>query len=164
MSMIDLTAPTPAVIPAVEAKEYPIKYARKILLEGTPQAMRAYVELQPYRRILGQVLVTPAQPILDGEGNPVLDGDGMPTFTAPVYVEGVVAEELKTPEVDGDIVVLDVANILPAPQTPEQAALVQSTLLGYLNAGGDLKALTMAGIVLMVKSEGIAQGKLKVGE
>ena len=130
MSITDLVSPTPAIIPAVEAKEYPLKYARLIHLQGTPRAMRAYVELQPYRRIL------------DAEGN-------------------IIGEELKTPEVQGDIVVIDTPNILPTQQTAESKALVENTLLQFIQAGGDLKALVMAGIVVVINQVGIQTGVLK---
>ena len=129
MSILDLNATQPSVTPAVESKEYPLKYARKIMLEGTPQSMRAYVELQPYRRIL------------DADGN-------------------VVGEELKTPEVDGDITVLEIGNILPQNVTPEGKAMLEGYISQYLQAGGDLRALVMAGIVIVINQLGVAQGKL----
>ena len=104
---IDLNPVTPAIIPATPEKVFDLKWIIKLLLEGNPEVMRAYAELVPYRRIMGDVVVeiTPAQPILDTEGNPVVDAEGMPTYT-PAVTETrtvVVGAELKSPLVDADV-------------------------------------------------------------
>ena len=116
--LTDMNATQAAVIPATEAHEYPLKFATKILIEGTPEAMRAYVELSPY----------------DGEAL-------MPNSAAGFGID-----------------VLSVPNILPSGVSSESQALVVQTLQAFMMAGGDLKALTMAGIVLLVKQVAAERG------
>ena len=126
MSLLDMTLPTPATIPPVEAKEYPLSYIRKLLLEarqdGPRVAVRSYAELQPYRRT--------------DEGG-----------------------ELKAPEVDGDIIVLDIPDIT-AGVTDGDTVKVETALTAYLSDGGNLPALAMACIVVIAKQAAAAQGKV----
>lgn len=162
---IDLNPVTPAIIPATPEKVFDLKWIIKLLLEGNPEVMRAYAELVPYRRIMGDVVVeiTPAQPIMDTEGNPVVDAEGMPTYT-PAVTETrtvVVGAELKSPLVDADVTRIPVDNILAFSQTDAPGeALVGAAIQSFLASGGSLGALTMACLTLMVRQIGIAQGKL----
>jgi hypothetical protein len=165
MSILDLNSKDEVVTPAKAEVKYPLNYATKILLEGDITVMRAYVELTPYRRIYAdrEFEVAPAQPIVDAEGQPVLDENGFPTYT-PAVTETrnvLVGEELMPRTAEGfNVKTLNVPNILPANPTPDGKALVEGFLMQYLQAGGDLAALVMAGMVVLINQVGVAQGVL----
>lgn len=71
--------------------------------------------------------------------------------------------EVKTPEVQGDIVEVEVPDILAMASTGGNPELVENTILAFLQAGGNLPELAMAAVTLCVKSIGIQQGKLAAG-
>jgi hypothetical protein len=165
---IDLTPIQPTEVPAKPAVQYPLNFNTKLLLEGGPTHMRAYAEMTPFRRIYADVPyeVTPAQPILDADGNPVLDAEGMPTYTPAVmgvHENVLVGAELMPSNAEGfKVTTIEVPNIMDfVTGTPESDALTGQALMAFLQAGGDLGSLTMACVTLMLDQIGTAQGKLK---
>lgn len=120
------------------------------------------------------------EPVMDTDGNPVLDANGNPSMTEPAplldadgnpvlspgtqeieYRLTLVGEELMPPTAEGFAKkVLNVPNILPANPTPQGMALVAGFLTQYLQAGGDLSALVMGGMVILIDQIGIQQGVL----
>lgn len=165
MSIMDLNSKDNIIIPAKPEVAYPLNYATKILLTGNPQAMRAYVELTPYRRMYEDrpFQVTPAQPMLNEAGEPVLDENGMPTYT-PAVMETrnvPVGEELMPSNAEGFAVkTLAVDDILPKDVTPAGKAQLEGFIMQYLQHGGDLAALVMAGMVILINQLGVQQGVL----
>ena len=167
---IDLVPLNPSVTPATPEVSYPLIYMRKMLTEarqdGNQIKVRLYSEHVPYRRIVGPVVLTPAQAVVDADGNPVLDESGMPQMTEPVVGEGIVGEQLQ-PErefglTDGEkVIVIEADNILDYTQTDAAGeALVGQAIAQFVATGGNINALAFAATLLSVKSIGIRQGKL----
>lgn len=127
---IDITPVDPKTTPAIEAKEYPLSYMRKLITEASsPTCVRLYAEFCPYRRIS------------DADGN-------------------VIGAEFKSPEVDGDITVIEIGNIIPTTDTDADGeALVAQTIGQFLAQGGNVGALAFSALLLAVRQIGIQQGK-----
>ena len=151
---IDLNQNEVKETPAIEAKQYPLAFMRLLSITASnPMQMRAYSEFCPFRRITGDVEVIPAVQNYDVDGNPT-------DITPAVTETRVVGAEFKTPEVQGDITVIEKANIMDLmPPDPAMDAKVEATIQGFMADGGNLASLAFAAILLTFKMEGIAQGK-----
>ena len=129
---IDLNQNETKVTPAIEAKEFPLAYMRLM-----------HVQASSPQSIRLYAEMCPYRRITDEKG-------------------AVIGEEFKSPEVDGDITVIEVPNVVPmVAGTPEADALLAQTIGQYMAAGGNIMAMAFTAILLAVKGYGEATGKLK---
>lgn len=127
---IDLNQVENKTVPAVEAKEFPLAFMRLL-----------HAQASSPEQVRAYAEFCPYRRITNADGT-------------------VIGSEFKTPEVDGDITVIEHPNIMALAQTDEAgSALIEQTIGAFAMQGGNVAGLAFACLLLAFKQEGINQGK-----
>jgi hypothetical protein len=127
---IDFVSTNPVVVPAIPAKEFPLFWLRILSIQASGPQSPA--------RLYSEF--QPYRRITDEQGN-------------------VIGAEVKTPEVQGDIKVVDVPDIFAlATSSVEQDALITQAISTFVQSGGNVASLAMACMFLAIQSYGKQTG------
>lgn len=123
---IDFVSNNPVVVPAIPAKEFPLFWLRILSIQASGPQSPA--------RLYSEF--QPYRRITDEQGN-------------------VIGAEVKTPEVQGDIKVVDVPDIFAlSDANAEQQALIAQTIGAFVQAGGNMAALAMSCMFMAIQGYG----------